>query len=153
MAGRVTLDELYVLVPSTEELDLAEEAEVERLHGRLVKEYAALLGALDDDPLPGAPPGGAPAGTGPATDAEDRGDPDDRDSPDAPEWRPSDAQALGCLEHLLGARVVPPEDDMAAGADPDSPDDDPPTTPPTTPPATPPGPLPAPDGTAEDPAD
>jgi hypothetical protein len=58
MAGRVTLDELYVLVPSAEEYDLAEEAEVERLHRWLVKEYAALLGPLDDDPptTPGAAP-------------------------------------------------------------------------------------------------
>src|SRR4051794_38435160 len=82
MAGRGTLDELYVLVPSTEEHDLGEEAEVERLHARLVKEYAAVLGAPDDDPVD-----------------EGRG----------PEWPPTDAQALGCLEHLLGARLLPPE--------------------------------------------
>jgi hypothetical protein len=126
MAGRVTLDELYVLVPSAEEYDLAEEAEVERLHRWLVKEYAALLGPLDDDPLPGVP--GA-AGTGAGSDAGTGPDhPDDPDDRDDPARRPSDAQALGCLEHLLGAEVLPPE-----------------TDPPTTPGA-------APDATAEDPA-
>jgi hypothetical protein len=113
MAGRVTLDELYVLVPSAEEYDLAEAAEVDRLHAWLVKEYAALLDPPDDDPLPGVP------------SAADGGD------ADQPEWRPSDAQALGCLEHLLGAEIVPPE----------------PETPATTP--TPPR---HPDGTAEGPA-
>jgi hypothetical protein len=130
MAGRVTLDELYVLVPSAEEYDLAEEAELDRLHAWLVKEYAALLDPPDDDPLPGVPSGADAsgtdaAGTGAAHERADGGD------ADQPEWRPSDAQALGCLEHLLGAEIVPPE----------------PETPATTP--TPPR---HPDGTAEGPA-
>jgi hypothetical protein len=139
MTGPVTLDELYVLVPSAEEYDLAEEAEVERLHGWLVKEYAALLGPLTDDLLPGVPAGAdAAAGDDAGSDGGDDDDGED-DEGGGPAWRPSDAQALGCLEHLLGAEVVPPADD-------------PPTTPPATPPTTPPDGPPAPDGTAADPA-
>lgn len=120
MGGRMTLEELYVLVPSTEDYDLAEEAEVERLHARMVKEYVELLGPLDDDPLPGAAPPPPGAGSRAA------------DSPDdplttEPEWRPTDAQALGCVEHLLGAqRVTDPADrGDPAGADPADPADTP----------------------------
>ncbi|HZG93311.1 MAG TPA: hypothetical protein VEZ46_01230 [Mycobacteriales bacterium] len=86
MSERLDLDRLYTLVPAAEEADLLEGLVAERYH----EVYETLLFGERSWPLP--PPS-------PAAEDDDGADPE---PPDPLSY----AQALGLLEHYLGARPM-----------------------------------------------
>lgn len=89
MGLRVTLADLYVLVPAAEEEDLLAQYAVEQSQEWLLAEYARWLDIdIDIDIDPAEP------------------DPEEADVDSQQQAPPTDAQALGIVQHLLGARVL-----------------------------------------------
>lgn len=84
------LDELYDLVPQTEEIDLREELALEAQRDHWVGELRPLLG----DPSAESPD--APRTPSP---------PDGSEGEDEP-WRLTDRQVVGLVEHVLGAEQL-----------------------------------------------
>jgi len=96
------LDELHALVPAAEEIDLADEVDAERSRARFRRWFAAELVRLGLAP-PGAE-GGEEDGGGGDDDADHATGPTATTEPPL-----TDNQALGLLEHELGAEPLDPE--------------------------------------------
>lgn len=88
----ITLEALHDLVPAAEEIDLADEVDAERSRARFERWFADELVRMGLTVRRADEPGAA---------EEHAGEP----GPEAP----TDLQALGLLEHELGAEVIEPE--------------------------------------------